>query len=61
MSDLDSCLDGNLSQEGDPLKAVLLYYFIYTLTGQREDDSVKSGCTYSTIQSQTHNTHLSIM
>ena len=54
MSHLDARLDGNLSQQGDPLKAVLFYHLIYTFTEHTEDDSVKSCCTYPTTDTQTH-------
>lgn len=35
MSNLNARLDGDLPQQGDPLKAVL---FIYTLAAQRGDE-----------------------
>lgn len=46
MSNLDARLDGDLSQQGDPLKAVLFDHFIYTFTGHRESERVKSRSTH---------------
>lgn len=46
VSYLDASLDGNLSQQGDPLETMLLYDLIYTVTEHREDEAVKSCCTY---------------
>lgn len=60
MSHLDARLDGNLSQQGDPLKAVLFYHLIYTFTEHTEDDSVKSCCTYPTTDTHTH-THTCLL
>ena len=54
MSNLDARLDGDLSQEGDPLKAVLFYHFIYTVTGYRERHSVKSCIQPHTFSNHRH-------